>query len=121
GDGDGDQADVVKVPDREHDDHREQCAEGADQVATTRRTRSGKPLERDDEAHRGKQVGEIAAVAVHGRGSTGVLPVSSSARAGGGRRPRPNISSMRSVTTKPPTRLSVASNTATRPSTMSSV
>src|SRR5207302_3027012 len=75
----------------------------ADQVSGARTTRRREAFERDDEANGRKQIDELDRVgAAHWR------------------RPRAlNISSMRSVTTKPPTALTVASTTATNPSVSS--
>src|SRR5690606_39017465 len=89
---------------------RDERPEGADEVAPARRAGRAEPLEREDEADGGEQVeagrpfrAEQDHFVSSPRGCRALRPE--------------NMSSMRSVTTKPPTRLTVASSTAKRATT----
>src|SRR5947209_4338219 len=88
---------------RDRDEHPRR----ADEVARPRPPRRRQPLERDDERHRTRQVDELD------RLETAHPPPPR-------RRPL-NISNIRSVTTNPPTTLTVASTTARKPSTICAV
>src|SRR5208282_5948047 len=85
-------------------------ADGGEHITRTRRARRAEALESEDEKERRGEVGGLGdrrAAHLSALGLLGVLAL--------------NISSIRSVTTKPPTTLSVPKMTATKPSPHSSV
>ncbi len=102
-DRDQDQRKVVEVVGEEHRDGGKHRTSGAEQVAVACGLRRRQPLERKDEADGRDEVEQPGSGAAHARGSFR----------------RTNICSIRSVTTKPPTMLTVASTMATNPTTES--
>src|SRR5680860_1272819 len=85
----------------------------ADEVPRTSRLRGGQTLQREDETHRRQQVDELCP----DRSRRHDWPPSCSTFAGAGFFLRTNICSIRSVTKNPPTMFTLASTTATRPTT----
>src|SRR5438105_7955394 len=85
------------------DDDREEHPDGAELIAAPRMRRAREKAQREDEGHDRDQVEQVREVGAH--------------ESLGGRSRFLNISSIRSVTTKPPTTFADASTTATKPIT----
>src|SRR5262249_56207596 len=95
----------------ERGEHRDRHAERRHAVAAAGETRRAQELEPDDEQDRREQVGRVKQERQGRAGIHPFFPVGFLAL---------NISSMRSVTTKPPNRFMAPSTTATKPSAVSS-